>query len=88
MMNDDNLECNLLNFWFIGNTSGLHAGTGWTEWQQEYVILHFNLIMQWEDEWQLQAIIVLEGSLNLLVKEVNVAWLITLLSYGWDSIDA
>ena len=34
--------------------------------------------MQWEDYWQLVSI-VLGTSLNLLVKEVNVAWLINLL---------
>ena len=49
MTNNDNLESNLLNFQFIENTSGLHAGTRWTDWQQEYTILHFNLIMKWED---------------------------------------
>ena len=41
-------------------------------------IIHNELIMQWEDYWQLQSI-VLGCSLNLLVKEVNVARLIILL---------
>ena len=41
-------------------------------------IIHNELIMHREDEWQLQPI-VLSTSLNLLVKEVNVAWLIILL---------
>ena len=41
-------------------------------------LYHFKLIIQQEDYWQLQAI-VSGGSLYLLVKEVNVAHLITLL---------
>ena len=41
-------------------------------------IIYSELIMQQEDYWQLQ-VIVLSCSLNLLVKEVNVAQLIILL---------
>ena len=41
-------------------------------------IIHNELIMQWKDQGQLQSV-VLSSSLNLLVKEVNVAWLIILL---------
>ena len=40
-------------------------------------IIHNELIMQQEDDWQLQ-FIVLRTSLNLMVKEVNVARLIVL----------
>ena len=45
---------------------------------REQVIHQNNLIMQWEDLWQLWSI-VLRDSLNILVQEVHVAWLIILL---------
>ena len=45
---------------------------------KSWEIDHNELIMQQEDYWWLRPI-VFGGSLNLLVKEVNVAWLITLL---------
>ena len=44
-------------------------------------IIHNNLIMQQEDQWQLRSI-VLQGSLNLLVEEVIKARLINLLRVG------
>ena len=49
-------------------------------------VMHNNLIMQQEDQWQLQSI-VLGGSLNLLVEEVIEARLINLFCNGYDSID-
>ena len=49
MTNDDNLESNYRLSSLLKNTSGLHAGTKWIEWQQENAILYFNLIVQQED---------------------------------------
>ena len=45
---------------------------------REQAIHQNNLIMQWEDKWQLRSI-VLRNSLNLLGEEVHVARLIILL---------
>ena len=64
MTNDDDLESNLLISSLLKKTSGLHAGTRWTE-QQRQAIHHFKLIYA---AGRLVAVIVycLSSDLNLL----------------------